>query len=283
MEQSTERGIESANVHITDACNYRCRFCFSRSLCGHRFMSAEKWKPILTDMIVNHGIRKINFAGGEPFLYPDLMECVRHCKQMGATTSVITNGSLLKADDMNSMAGTLDWVGFSIDSCFESTEMALGRHADGIQHINNVISLSEAAHDAGIHVKLDIVITAQSSKDDFRCLIDMMNPERVKFMQVTRVGGVNDDGYQETCVDQKTFDDVIERHHDIVLRSGKHPVFERSDDIIDSYLMVDPLGRVRLGTSHGYQYVEYGDYWSGDVKVNVDKYISRGALYEWVE
>lgn len=283
MNHPTEKKIVSANIHITDACNYRCRFCFSRDLCHHGHMGAESWKPILTDMIVNRGIRKINFAGGEPFLHTDLMECVRHCKQLGATTSVITNGSLLEPDDMNAMSGVLDWIGFSIDSCFESTEVALGRHTDGIQHIRNIVRLSKAAHDAGVRVKLDIVVTGQSAKDDFWCIIDMIDPERVKFMQVTHVNGVNDDGFLETRIGDRMFDDVIDRHHDIVLRSGKHPVFERSDEIIDSYLMLDPLGRIRLGTENGYLYLGYEDYWNGDMKVNLDRYISRGALYEWNE
>lgn len=241
----------------------------------------HSWKPIFEDLICNRGIRKINFAGGEPLLYPEIGDCLRFCKQMGATTSLVTNGSMVDAGFLKQCASSLDWIGLSIDSTDEGTEVMLGRHCGDTHHLENVLRVARQAEEFGIHVKLNITVTRHCLDDDFHEFIRGVNPDRVKFLQVTNVPGVNDVGYQSTAVSDDEFDAVILRHKDVRLRYGFEPVFERSEDIIDSYLMLDCLGRVRVGTSSGYAYVDYGNYWNGGCKVNVDSYIRRGGLYDW--
>lgn len=58
----------SVNYHFTRRCNKECGFCFHTAKTSH-IASLEDAKRGLA-MLKTAGMRKLNFAGGEPFLYP---------------------------------------------------------------------------------------------------------------------------------------------------------------------------------------------------------------------
>lgn len=277
--------IRSANIHIIDGCNYNCKFCFSSKRGGGvcSGLPVEDWKDRIADLVENRGIQKINFVGGEPLLYPNLLECVEHAKSVGAVTSIVTNGSLANLKFFEDFRNCLDWLGVSIDSTDDYTEVVLGRHTDGCRHLENAKILSDFAHDYGIGFKLNVMVNRLCMDDDFTQLIRRMDPQRVKFMQITRIPGVNDGSYDDLSITAGTFQDFKERHSSIVLSNGTRPVFEPESLVTGSYLMLDSLGDVRTNSSEGYRTFEYGDFWNnpGEQVVDISKYVDRGGLYDW--
>ena len=280
MSERQYAKVISANIHLTNRCNYDCVFCFSR---GDDVLelSAGEWRPILNDMICRRGISKVNFAGGEPLLHRDLKECIRCAKQLGATTSIVTNGSMVDEGFLDNVSDYLDWIGFSVDSCMERTEEILGRHSEGHRHLDHIVKMSEIARGLGMHVKLNVTVTRQGLCDDLHQLIRDVEPDRVKFMQMTEIPGTNSEGWSVTSVTAEEFEDYVRRYSDVSLPFGFRPVFETSEDMMDSYLMIDPLGRIRLGTPGGYAYMPYDAYWNGSRRVNLDSYVRRGGIYDW--
>lgn len=277
--------IKSVNLHITDKCNYRCKFCFSsgKNCSGPGTINTDQWKEIIKDLIGNRGIEKINFVGGEPLLYPDLEELLINSKRLGAVTSVVTNGSLVNRGFFVRTYGSLDWIGLSVDSTDDYTEVMLGRHSKGCRHLDNVRTVSALAHDFGIGLKLNVTVNRQCYFEDFSELIAELNPERVKFMQLSHIAGINDRSYSELSLTRESFEDFKKRHSGIVLSNGLMPVFETEDDISNSYLMIDKSGRIRIDGPNGYSFIDYDDYWAGTggMKVDSGKYIKRGGIYEW--
>lgn len=61
----------SVNYHFSRKCNYQCGFCFHTAKTSH-VLSIEQAKLGLLKL-KEAGMKKINFAGGEPFLYPDFL------------------------------------------------------------------------------------------------------------------------------------------------------------------------------------------------------------------
>jgi MoaA/NifB/PqqE/SkfB family radical SAM enzyme len=53
----------------------------------------EEGKKLINDLKEVDDIYKINFAGGEPFLNKNLGAFVKHAKNLGFKTSIITNAS----------------------------------------------------------------------------------------------------------------------------------------------------------------------------------------------
>lgn len=86
----------SVNYHFTRKCNKDCAFFFfSHTEKTSYFASEEDMKTGLR-LLKNAGMRKINFAGGEPFLYPTKLAMLcRFCKEdLGLeSVSIITNGT----------------------------------------------------------------------------------------------------------------------------------------------------------------------------------------------
>lgn len=61
----------SVNYHLTRRCNKECGFCFHTAKSSH-VASLEEAKRALT-LLKHAGMKKINFAGGEPFLNPKFL------------------------------------------------------------------------------------------------------------------------------------------------------------------------------------------------------------------
>ena len=89
---------------VTNACNLRCRMCGqwsekgyvrSRTIDADTKMTLADWKR-LVDEISGHDIRFVLIRGGEPFLFPDIMELLEYIYCHGLFISIDTNGTLLR-------------------------------------------------------------------------------------------------------------------------------------------------------------------------------------------
>ena len=276
-----KKKIESANLHINGICNYSCGFCFSKNL-GNEIMTPLQWEPILRDLW-KRGVTKINFAGGEPTLHPQIIELCELAKSIGFTVSIVTNGSKIDNELMKKMKGFVDWIGLSIDSTDNEVEKAVGRQCKGMSHIDNVIEVADMAHDHGIRVKLNITVIHQSHKQNFSGLIRRINPERVKAFQVTKVEGENEDKYDEYSLTKEEWNYFKRNHENILLSNEEKIVFESADDMIDSYLMLNPMGMIMKNTNHKQSFVPYDIIKIDGFTSVVDatKYHRRGAVFKW--
>ena len=277
--ENDQDGIRSANLHINGACNYRCKFCFARNLIRET-KSPEQWRPIL-EKLKFMGIDKINLAGGEPTMYPKFLEMCSLIKGLGFTVSVVTNGSLIDRQMIESMKGIVDWVGLSIDSPFNHVEKELGRQCEGVNHIANIINVADMAHDAGMNIKLNITVVRQSWNSDFTEIIKRTKPNRVKVFQVLKVEGENESTFDECSVTAEQWSSFVSRHENIVLENGEKIVFEGGNDMIDSYLMLDPVGRIMRNTGNKQSFSSFDELESFDNVVDRKKYHDRGALHRW--
>ncbi len=126
------REVPSVNYHLWKPCNMRCNFCFatfqdiSFDFLPKGHLSCEDSMSVV-DALAGAGFRKINFAGGEPTLCPWLPDLIRRAKDLGLTTSVVTNGSRISEEWMSSVSGSLDWIALSVDSVNPDTLLRTGR------------------------------------------------------------------------------------------------------------------------------------------------------------
>lgn len=83
-----------AQVELTRNCNRSCIFCFQgcRSNVVRNDLTAEQWKNIIRKL-VNLGVRKIDFSGGENFLHNDFISLVKYARNMGFEIVINTNGT----------------------------------------------------------------------------------------------------------------------------------------------------------------------------------------------
>jgi radical S-adenosyl methionine domain-containing protein 2 len=270
--------VRSVNWHITTKCNYNCRFCFAKRL-DKEIKDLRRSKEILNSL-KDLGIQKINFTGGEPLLHPLLLDLVKIAKGLDFTTSLGSNGYLLNREVIANLAPYLDWVGFSLDSAYENVEATLGR-GNG-DHVRRIIELADAVHEEGINLKINTVITRLNYTEDIRPLIEKLKPLRWKIFQVLHIQGQNDSHFYKLSVTKEQFD-----HFRLINQNcpGKTvAVFEKNHDMIDSYFMISPGGRIF--TNHDKTndtLIPLKQISKARISqlLDIRKYEKRGGLYSW--
>ena len=76
------RNIDYARISLTDKCNLRCVYCmpedkvYENNLINDT-LSLNDYKFIINGL-AQVGIKKIKFTGGEPLLYPHLIELIKY-------------------------------------------------------------------------------------------------------------------------------------------------------------------------------------------------------------
>ncbi|MFH1196953.1 MAG: radical SAM protein [bacterium] len=108
---------------VTNACNLKCRMCGQWSENGYvknhsidtrTQMELSDWKR-LVDEAANYNIRFILIRGGEPFLFPGVIELIKYISSKGIFVSIDTNGTVLKkyAEELSGIKNM--HITFSVD------------------------------------------------------------------------------------------------------------------------------------------------------------------------
>jgi sulfatase maturation enzyme AslB (radical SAM superfamily) len=93
----TRRGV----MWLGQTCNLRCHFCYFLDRIEdaehpeHPFMSLDKARAICTTLREFYGNTAIDIQGGEPTLWPGILDLVRHCRAIGLHPTIITNAVAL--------------------------------------------------------------------------------------------------------------------------------------------------------------------------------------------
>lgn len=128
--------IKSVCWNLTSECNLNCQYCF-REL-NEEAQNFEKNLVVLNNL-KEMGVERITFSGGEPFLYPKILELIKEAHDMGFTCYIVSNGSLLNADNVRECLRYIDKISFSCDSTKAYINDHIGRGADSYEHVKGLI------------------------------------------------------------------------------------------------------------------------------------------------
>ena len=288
---NTPIAIPSVNYHLWKPCNMKCGFCFAtfQDIDPHFLPKGHLGRDdslIVVEQLARAGFQKINFAGGEPTLCPWLPDLLTRAKELGLSTAMVTNGSLLSSAWLDAVAGHLDWAALSIDSVNPDTLQRIGRATrSGPFGAAEFLMMADMLRCRGIRLKINTVVTRFNLDEDLTDFIIEVSPERWKLFQVLPVGGQNDSTIGEYVVSGDEF-------HNYVVMSRRvegheiRVVPESNDLMRGSYVMVDPAGRFFDNVAGGHTYsrsiieVGVGEALC-DVTTDPEKFLSRNGLYDW--
>jgi radical S-adenosyl methionine domain-containing protein 2 len=265
----------------------KCRFCFAtfqdvrRTVLPKGHLNREDSIQVVRTLVGEAGFRKINFAGGEPFLCPWLPELVEVAKESGAATSVITNGSLLTEATLEAMPG-LDWLALSIDSLNKHALLETGRAVGGHRTLaEQYLALCYLARSFGVKLKINTVVNATNYQEDMTSFIKAARPVRWKLLQMLAMENDADD----LLINQEQFDTFV-RVNQVIESSRLKIVPETSQQQVGSYAMVDPAGRFYDNVDGKYTYsspilkVGVAAAMSA-VRMNRAAFLQRGGSYDY--
>lgn len=248
------------NWHVTEACNFRCRYCYAKwqKLDSRELIRDSEATNALIEALYKGFAQvsttrppRLNFAGGEPLLHGrQVVMAMAQARTVGFDVSMITNGSRLTADVAERIAPHLTMLGISIDATTSTTNERIGRldrrdiHLD-VAGLIDRIALMRRLNPA-MTLKVNTVVNQANWQENLAPLISDLAPTRWKVLRmlpvVTNELALRDDQFQA----------FVDRH--CALESIM--CVEDNDDMVQSYIMVDPHGRFFqnrvVGT--GYEY-----------------------------
>ncbi|KAG6365876.1 hypothetical protein INS49_000052 [Diaporthe citri] len=280
----------SVNYFPSRECNYACGFCFHTNTSGYILPLGEAKRGLR--LLRDAGMRKLNIAGGEPFLHPAFLgELLRYCKEgLGLeSVSIISNGSKIREGFLREYGRYLDILAVSCDSFVQETNGAIGRGENGQGdggHVEQVFRIAGWCREYGIMFKLNTVVNTFNWDEDMAGQIAQLAPFRWKVFQCLIVEGENDDetrvrDARRFLISQEQWETFCDRH--------KHlPCYVPEDNqtMAGSYLLLDERMRfldkgdgpmkksdslLDVGVKKAMQQVAWD-------KEAFDK---RGGIYEW--
>lgn len=255
--QSTKSEQLVINWHVTEVCNYSCRYCFahwsegkrSRELLHDRaatrkliselatFFTPRNQANPLSDRFAWSGVR-LNIAGGEPLLYsPEVLMLAVDARSMGLDVSIITNGSLLTPDLVEQLAPLLSVLGVSVDASRAAPNRAIGREDRkgrqlDLAQLADLLDLARRVNPA-LEVKVNSVVNAANVDEDLSGIFRSLRPDKWKVLRVLPV--ISD----VLAISGEDFRRFTSRH-----AAARGQMFaEDNNDMTDSYIMIDPQGR----------------------------------------
>lgn len=243
------------NWHITEACNYRCRYCYAHwegsdrevihDIPATARMLENLWQHFHPQNLANplrremdwQGVR-LNLAGGEPLLYPERVhQILSDAREIGFTTSLITNGSLLSPEFAQQLAPNLSMLGVSLDSGISTTNRQIGRQSRhgqllAIENLEEAINAARCRNPE-LQTKLNTVVNALNCHEDLNALVRRLAPQRWKVLRMLPIVT------SQLVVSDADFQKFVARHRVL----GDLMCVEDNIEMVESYVMIDPLGR----------------------------------------
>lgn len=175
------------NIHVLETCNFRCRQCFSK-FGTKKLLPVEGWKKIIDNCIAGANVAEFNIAGGEPMLYPGLVELTKYIRNKGVKVSLITNGSLMNEEWIKNYAWMYETIGFSVDSINDETNRKIGRCDKNGKPIpaGKIVELCELIrkYAPGCRIKINTVVSALDKDEVMSDFIDEIAADRWKILRM---------------------------------------------------------------------------------------------------
>ena len=270
------------NWHITETCNYGCKFCYSKW--GRQ---VEVWEnPANVEKVISNICNhfqsegcshiRLSIVGGEPILFPQrLWQVVECAHQHKMEISIITNGSHL--ENIRPFAHLISQVGISIDSLEHETNLKIGRECGGktisfealskkIEDIRNV--------NPEIQIKLNTVVNQHNFNEVLVNHFAKLHIDKWKILrQIPFNGNPGITDYQFYAFLRNNYNEELMQenaplHHgsidpskttfgasDTAVEVLKRVIYIEDNDVMtQSYLMVSPDGRLFQNGSIRYRY-----------------------------
>lgn len=263
------------NLHITERCNFKCRYCFAHFE-DKNDMGLSDWKRVIDNLKRSGMVTQINFAGGEPVLHKDFAEIVDYAYGQGFELSVISNGSLL-LDRLNlpqDFFRKITTLGISVDSIVPETLQKLGCCDAG----GNVLTKEKLARllsvakteNPDLVIKLNTVVTNLNVGEKLTHLERELPVARWKFLKTKRF----DDGKRTNKsleIGEEMFQAFLRRN----ARMQGESISESS--LTRSYIIIDNRGSLIDNAEDNYKTV--GSLLCEDFRTVFSRYAFDEELY----
>jgi GTP 3',8-cyclase len=192
------RSVTYLRISLTDRCNLRCVYCMPKE--GIQWQALPDQLSVqeivrVVEQAAAGGVKRVRLTGGEPLVYPHIVEIVRRIASIPniEEVSLTTNAMLLERLAQPLADAGLTRLNISLDTLNQERFKRITRGGD-INRVWKGIAAAERAHLAPI--KLNTVIVRGLNADELPALawLTIHNAWHVRFIEVMPIGNAQDWG-----------------------------------------------------------------------------------------
>lgn len=242
---------------VTNSCNLRCRMCGQWSEEGYitnrvkdpgAHMKLADWKR-LVDEVSSYDVAFILVRGGEPFLFPGIIELLEYIRSKGISLSIDTNGTILEkyAADLVRIGNM--HITFSVDGPEEIHDGVRGVEGSFKKTKENIALLNELEKDRQHKISKSVCFTI--SPYSYKGLGEM--PDVARSMSVASINIVP--YYYFSAEVGKKYEEELKKNFDCTAFSWKG--FHHEDSGIDFDIFREVYKRylANLGEIYNFPYM----------------------------
>ncbi|MEJ7738465.1 MAG: radical SAM protein [Chitinophagaceae bacterium] len=189
------RSFKTLRVSLLNKCNLGCTYCsigdenesLIKSLPRREKLPADRLLSIIEQLHKYLQLKTIRLTGGEPLLYPELIEVIEGVKTMGIPEiKLTTNGFLLKrlAEPMK-VAG-MQSINVSLDAVDENVFFLISKR----NNVQRILDGIDKALDTGLQVKINSVVMKGMNDSQVLPLLEyaFKRGVTIRFLEVMAMG-----------------------------------------------------------------------------------------------
>ena len=205
LQDGLGRPLHDLRISVTDRCNFRCAYCMPKEIFDkdyqyylpHSALLSFEEITRLSQVFVQHGVRKLRLTGGEPLLRKHVENLIAQLAGLRTPDgqpldlTLTTNGSLLRRKAQVLKDAGLQRVTVSLDGLDD----AVFRRMNDVDFpVAEVLDGIAAAQQAGLqHIKVNMVVKRGTNEDQILPMARHFRGTGVtlRFIEYMDVGATN--------------------------------------------------------------------------------------------
>jgi MoaA/NifB/PqqE/SkfB family radical SAM enzyme len=207
-----ENKLLSMEMEFNKNCNFRCLYCYASDNTVHRNELSKHEFLDLINQAKELGARKIIVLGGEPMLYPPIIEMLQYIRGLDMDVELFTNGTNITRE----MAQTLFNIGVRVVLKMNTFEQKIqdmlsgrkGAHAQINEAFNNLRLAGYPSADRFMGIS---TVICQQNIDELPKMWEWLRDQNIApyFEMITPQGGAKEHNMLE--VDSRQVEELFHR------------------------------------------------------------------------
>lgn len=223
--------------NVTNRCNINCKHCF-RNLIEPEL--SFKNNLIIMKKLKSLGIKRINWSGGEFFLYKDYFKLLKATKRLKLNCSLTTNALLLTPEIIDKIVKYVDYLTFSVEFVSDEDNEKFGRGKSYFENLINTISYINNKYPS-FKIKINTVVMQQNIEklDDIYAELRKYKIYHWKFMEFCPFRTHDKNKIDNMSITLNQFKEVVNKYSHLEFKT----TFNRRKDM-ENQLVVSPSGNL---------------------------------------
>jgi MoaA/NifB/PqqE/SkfB family radical SAM enzyme len=163
--------LQNLFIELTTACNFHCQMCDIWQS-KKQSLSFNLVKKILKEGR-NLGAEQVSFSGGEPLIYPNILNTLKMAKNLGYQVFLTTNGSLIDSSNASIIAQYVDRIYIAVDGNKDIHEKLRGPNS-----YENALRAIKLLKNKKILTNISMVIS-KINYHQMKFVIDLASQEKI--------------------------------------------------------------------------------------------------------